>query len=206
MNIRAAATNDSQAASGILVREGERFAFLGASITEQGWNTPNGYLRLVVAALSRNGVEVTPIPAGVSGDTSRAMLTRLDRDVLAKKPDWVVIDAGRNDVWHGAVPLDEYKRNMTAMVTRLENAGVRVVLQTITPIGEDLSNDFNRKLAPCNRFLKTLAQEKGCLLADLNHSAALLLQSKTGTDNLLTIDGVHMNDRREIVCCDTQGA
>jgi len=189
-----AATTDKPA-SGILIKKGEWFAFLGASITEQGWNNANGYIRLVAAALARNGAEITPILAGVSGDTSRDMLARLDRDVIGKKPDWVAIDAGRNDLWHGSVPFEEYKRNMTTIVTRLQEAGVHVVLQTITPIGEDLNNDFNQELASPNQFLRSLAEEKHCLLADLSGLTIVVLKAKTGEDNLLTTDGVHMNDR-----------
>jgi lysophospholipase L1-like esterase len=180
---------------GIIVKPGQKVAFLGASISEFGWRHPGGYIKLTVDALKANGVEIVPIPAGVSGNTSADMLARLDRDVIGKKPDWMTVDAGGNDVWHGTVPFDQYMENMTAIVDRAQAAGIHVILQTCTPIGEDQNNEFNPKLAYYNQFLRYLAAHKHCVLADLNADTLAILKTKTGTDNLLTTDGVHMNDR-----------
>jgi len=191
----AAAAPSSAPASGTVLHSAERLAFLGASITEFGWNHPTGYVRLAVGALQQHGVDIVPVPAGVSGNTSRDMLARLQRDVLDKKPDWVTIDAGGNDVWHGDVPFDEYMVNMTAIVDRAQAAGIHVILQTCTPILEDLDADFNKKMAYFNQFLRYLAVQKHCLLCDENGAAIAILKTKTGKDNVLTTDGVHMNDR-----------
>ena len=62
--------------------------------------------------------KIEVIPAGVGGNTSKDMLARLDRDVLSKKPDWMTLSCGVNDVWHGAtgVPLDQYQQNITSIV------------------------------------------------------------------------------------------
>jgi lysophospholipase L1-like esterase len=184
---------------GIMVKPGDRFAFFGASITEQGMSHPTGYIELVLKALSDNGAAIVPIAAGVSGNSSRDMLARLDRDVIAKKPDWVTIDAGGNDVWHGDVPFDEYMANMTAIVDKAQTAKIHVVIQTCTPIMEDLNGPFNTKMAYYNQFLRYLAQQKHCVLADLNGDALTILKAKTGPDNLLTTDGVHMNERGDRV-------
>src|SRR5262245_24525471 len=70
----------------IAVKDGEKIAFLGDSITAYGAATPAGYVRLVMAGLEANGVKATAIGAGVSGHKSNDMLARLDRDVLSKKP------------------------------------------------------------------------------------------------------------------------
>ena len=71
------------------------------------------------------------------------------------------------------------------------------MLLTSTMIGEDQSNSNNQKLIPYNDFLKDLAKEKGCLLADLNSDmqAAVIAAEggKAGSINTLTVDGVHMN-------------
>ena len=42
------------------------------------------------------------------------------------------------------------------------------MLLTSTMIREDQGNPLNQKLEGYNEFLKTLAKEKKCLLADLN--------------------------------------
>ena len=183
-------------AGDILVKEGQKIAFMGDSITQAGAG-PNGYVRLVISGLEAAGVKATMIPAGISGHKSNQMLGRLERDVLSKKPDWMTLSCGVNDVWHGAngVPLDQYKQNITKIVEQCQAAGIKVMILTSTMIGEDQPNPNNQKLMAYNEFLRTLAKEKGCPLADLNADMQAAIE-KAGADKkakVLTSDGVHMN-------------
>jgi lysophospholipase L1-like esterase len=177
------------------LRSGDSIAFLGDSITEGGWNSPVGYVRLVMSALEANGIKAKAIPAGVSGHKSNNMLERLRRDVLDKKPTWMTLSCGVNDVWHGAngVPLPQYKTNITAILDQAQAAGIRVVVLTATVITEQEDNPNNQKLVPYNDFLRALAREKGCLLADLNADMWAALKASPGKRDVLTGDGVHMN-------------
>ncbi len=180
----------------IAVSSGQKIAFLGDSIT-QGGVGPQGYVTLVIRGLEANGVKATMIPAGISGHKSNDMLGRLEKDVLSKKPDWMTLSCGVNDVWHGAngVPLDKYKENITKIVEQCQSAGVKVMILTSTMIGEDQPNPNNQKLMAYTEFLRTLAKDKKCLLADLNADMQAAI-AKAGPDkkgNLLTGDGVHMN-------------
>lgn len=186
------------ARSEIAVQGGQTLAFLGDSITQGGWGSRNGYVRLIVAGLATNGVGVKPVPAGISGHKSNQMLERLERDVLSKKPDWMTLSCGVNDVWHGekGVPLDQYKTNIAAIVDRCQQAGVQVVLLTSTPIGENLDNANNAKLATYNDYLRSLAKEKKCRLADLSADFQTAIKARVTegrTGNGFTTDGVHMN-------------
>ena len=103
-----------------LVKNGEKIAFLGDSITQGGQGSPLGYVRLAISGLAANGVKTEMIGAGISGHKSNDMLGRLQRDVIDKKPNWMTLSCGVNDVWHGAngVPLDKYKENITAIVDK----------------------------------------------------------------------------------------
>ena len=110
----------------------------------------------------------------------------------------MTLSCGVNDVWHGerGVKLEDYKTNITAIVDKAQGAGVKVMILTSTMIKEDQSNDLNQKLLPYNEFLRELAKEKSCLLADLN----LEMQEELKTfpadaqkGKQLTSDGVHMN-------------
>lgn len=177
------------------VKTGEKIAFLGDSITQGGANNASGYVRLVISGLEANGIKATMIPAGISGHKSNQMLERLDKDVLTKKPDWMTLSCGVNDVWHGVngVPLDAYQKNITAIVDRAQAAGIKVMILTATMIREDASNSENQKLAPYNDFLRTLAAEKKCLLADLNADMQAALKPGKHHEPQLTSDGVHMN-------------
>jgi lysophospholipase L1-like esterase len=188
--------NNPAPAAAILVKDGDKVAFLGDSITANGWSDPRGYVQLIVDALAQEGIKITPIPAGVSGNTSKDMLARLQADVLDKKPDWMTLSCGVNDVWHGdrGVDLDTYKQNITAIVDRALAAGIRVIILTSTPISEE-DNTANRKLSAYNDFLRQLAKERKLPLADLSAGfhAALGDVPRTNASRDLTLDGVHMN-------------
>ena len=200
----------------IAVKSGEKIAFLGDSITQAGWGDATGYVKLVMSGLAANGVNAEAIPAGISGHKSNQMLARLDHDVLSKKPQWMTLSSGVNDVWHGAngVPLDDadaaakpaepakegeaergtYKKNITAIVNQATAAGVKVVMLTATVIHEKIDNAENAKLAPYNEFLRTLAKEKKLPVADLNAMFQEQIKAANTPDKkLLTSDGVHMN-------------
>ncbi len=183
------------ASAEIAVKDGQKVAFLGDSITQGGWDNPAGYVRLVVAGFAANGINVIPVPAGIGGHKSNQMLERLRRDVLEKQPDWMTLSCGVNDVWHGAngVPLDQYRTNITAIVDQCEAAGVKVVILTATVIGEELANANNQKLAPYNEFLRSLAKARGCRLADLNALFQENIKASAKPGRVLTSDGVHMN-------------
>jgi lysophospholipase L1-like esterase len=182
----------------ILVKEGEKIAFLGDSITAAGYSNAGGYVQLIGAGLAANGAKVELIGAGWSGHKSNQMLERLERDVLSKKPQWMTLSCGVNDVWHGpnGIPLPDYEKNITAIVDRAQQAGIKVVILTSTMITEDQQNPNNQKLVPYNDFLRKLAKEKNCQFADLNADMQAALadarKSPTAKGNLLTTDGVHM--------------
>ncbi len=181
------------------VKSGDSVAFMGDSITNQGWGTPSGYVRLIEAAFKANDLNVTLHPAGIGGHKSNDMLNRLDKDVISKKPTFMTLSCGVNDVWHGArgIPLDAYKKNITEIVDKAQAAGIKVVILTATMISEDPDGSNNKKLAPYNDFLRELAKEKNCKLADLNADMVKQVsdfRAKTGkTYNIMTYDGVHMD-------------
>jgi lysophospholipase L1-like esterase len=181
--------------SQIAIKSGDKIAFLGDSITQGGKSSPSGYVNLVSQGLAANGVTVEVIGAGISGHKSNQMLDRLEKDVLSKKPQWMTLSCGVNDVWHGqnGVLIDDYKKNITAIVDQAQAAGIQVVILTSTMIGEDQANPNNQKLIPYNEFLRTLAKEKNCRLADLNTlMQAEVSKANTPGKNALTGDGVHM--------------
>src|SRR5690349_17494201 len=100
LTMAAALLTGTLQAGEIAVKDGQKIAFLGDSIT-QGGTGPDGYVTLTIRGLEANGVKATAIPAGISGHKSNDMLARLERDVLSKKPDWMTLSCGVNDVWHG---------------------------------------------------------------------------------------------------------
>lgn len=198
MTVAVALMAGSVCTAEIVVKDGEKIAFMGDSITQAGAR-PGGYVTLVISGLEANGVKAPRVAAGISGHKSNQMLARLEKDVLSKKPDWMTLSCGVNDVWHGArgVLLPEYKVNITKIVDQCQKADIKVMILTSTMIGEDEPNERNQKLAPYNAFLRELAKEKKCLLADLNADMQAAVKKAGGgkdkKSRILTGDGVHMN-------------
>lgn len=176
------------------IKTGDSVAFLGDSITQQGNNAPGGYLHLVANGLKADGVIISIIPAGISGHKSDQMLARVEKDVLAKNPQWMLLSCGVNDVWHGerGIQLEAYKTNISEIVRSAQEAGVKVMLLTSTMIREDQQGEENQKLIAYNDYLRVLAKEKGCLLADLNRSMQEAVEKSKTTGEKITTDGVHM--------------
>lgn len=209
---------------GLLVKQGEKIAFLGDSIT-QGGNKKNGYITFVMDALNKEGLKVTHVPAGKSGNRSPDMLARLDQSVISKDPDWMLLSCGVNDVWHytlklgnrtfTGVPLEDYRKNIREIVDKAETSGIKVMILTSTMIGEDPEKETNKKLEPYNEFLRELAQEKSLPLADLDRDMRAALKKipdqegkavmfgepgyQRNIKNKLTTDGCHMNTRGNIM-------
>ena len=187
----------------LVPRSGEKVAFLGDSITAQGWTNPHGYVRLVVAGLQANGVTVEPIPAGVGGNTSADLLARLKRDVLDKKPDRMLVSSGMNDVIHGAkgIPLDQFKTNMTALVEQGQQSGIKMVLLTTTLAGK-WDSDASKKLGAYSAALREQAQAKKCQLVDL-YPVFVETAKTQDTIHGLTGDGVHLTPEGNILMART---
>jgi lysophospholipase L1-like esterase len=185
-----------------------RLVCLGDSITQMG-EAPGGYVSLLREWLAKAVPGSEVINAGISGNTSRDMLARFQKDVLDKKPDLITISVGVNDVWHGfdvahpngggpgGVSLPEYQKNVESMVSQAQAKGVKVVLLAATVIYEDLSNAQNAMGTQYNAALRRIAAGRHASFIDLQLPFRTLIHDyrlTTGArDNLLTTDGVHMN-------------
>lgn len=187
-----------------------RVVMLGDSIT-QGGEGPGGYVWLVRHYLNAlypsQNIEI--LNAGISGHKSTDMIARFQRDVLDKKPDLLTISVGVNDVWHGfydnhpngdgprGVKLEDYKKNVESMVSQAEKQGIKVVMLSTTVIYEDLKNRENAKVAGYNAALRDIAKRHNLTFVDFQKPFQNLIKTYRNTtgarDNLLTVDGVHMN-------------
>ena len=95
-------------------------------------------------ALKEKGLDVTIANAGVSGDTSSGGLARIDWSV----PDGtkgVILELGANDALRGIAP-EETRKNIEAMITRLKDRGIAVLLAGMMAppnMGADYAARFN---------------------------------------------------------------
>jgi len=180
----------------LVVKDNDSIVFLGDSITFWGHVQASGFCQLVLSAFKANGLTVTSFNAGVRGQNSGGMLQNVAPQVLARNPTFMTLSCGINDVL-GNCPLDRYKADMTSIVDQAQAAGIKVMLLTATMIGEDVNNEKNLKLAPFNDFVRQLAKDKKCLLADVSIDLLAAIKPAHGgrpqAPGQLTWDGVHMN-------------
>src|SRR6187402_1801554 len=89
------------AVTSMITKKTTRVVFFGDSITEAGAQ-PGGYIVRTKEALEKTGRggDYDLIGAGIGGNKVYDLYLRMDDDVLAQKPDVVVIWIGVNDVWH----------------------------------------------------------------------------------------------------------
>ena len=110
--------------------------------------------------LDEKGYQYRVDNQGVSGDTSTDGLARIG-NVIAAQPALVVLEFGGNDGLRG-VPVENTRRNLAEMVTRLQAADIPLVLAGITlppnygpdyvkpftAIYPDLARQYNVRLMP----------------------------------------------------------
>ncbi|QDT46230.1 Arylesterase precursor [Symmachiella dynata] len=104
----------------------------GDSVTGIYYHTGGrrAYTKLVQIALEKTKPRaiVQAINAGISGHTTRDALARIEKNVLAHKPDLVTVMFGLNDMTR--VPLFEYRDNLTKIIEMCRAAGAEVLLCT----------------------------------------------------------------------------
>jgi lysophospholipase L1-like esterase len=181
-----------------------RIVFLGDSITEAGAQ-PGGYVALVQDVLSKSkdkgAIEV--IGAGISGNRVPDLEARLQRDVLDKRPNLVVVYIGINDVWHSqqgkGTPKEDFEAGLRRVIGAIQKGGARVLLCTPSVIGErgQGENSLDKMLDEYSDVSRMVARETQSQLVDLR-TAFLDHLTKANPENkefgILTSDRVHLND------------
>ena len=120
----------------------DRLVFAGDSVTDVGRARPvgegrddstgRGYVRIIenmiASCYPELNIRITNV--GITGDRSRDLIERFDRDVIELSPDWVFICIGINDVWRqfdlpaitdSHVYPDEYEKNVEEMILKVKD-------------------------------------------------------------------------------------
>ena len=183
-----------------------RVIFFGDSITELGVK-PDGYITQLSKLIDEQGrsQKYELVGAGVSGNKIYDLYLRADNDVIAKKPDIVVIYIGVNDIWHKGLlgtgtDFDKFGKFYGALTDKFEAAKIRMVVCTPAVIGEriDFSNQFDGDLNLYSNWIRNFAAEKRLPLVDLRRS---FLEYNVGSNKnnaasgILTTDKVHLNKK-----------
>jgi acyl-CoA thioesterase I len=104
-----------------------RIAVLGDSLaTAYGVAVEEGFPAQLERRLQAEGYDCVVLDAGVGGDTTAGGLARLDW-ALADRPSHVIVELGGNDGLR-ALPPEQMEQNLDAIVERLRQDGVAVLL------------------------------------------------------------------------------
>ncbi len=153
-----------------------KIIFFGDSITDCGRDRQNekslgdGYVKILSDKLlplyPDRGIEL--VNKGVSGDRVSDLLARVDEDVIAQKPDAVVMMIGINDTWHKfkhdrELDLVKFEADFKTLLTKIKNAGIVLIFLEpfLLPAPDKfrLRPLFNKELAIINEIGLELADE-----------------------------------------------
>lgn len=173
----------------MIFENGDRIVFAGDSVTDMGSMNPvgegsrtdnlgHGYVRmldnLIHACYPELKVRITN--SGISGNNTRMLLERFDRDVVSLNPDWVSICIGINDVWRQfdspaipdkQVPEDEYEENLEKMILSVKDKVKGVIIMTPYLIEPSTADTMRAKMDIYGGICKKLAEKHGCRFVDL---------------------------------------
>jgi lysophospholipase L1-like esterase len=155
----------------MILQANQTLVFFGDSITDSGRDRSNltsfgnGYVAGVVERLQDRGIRF--INAGLSGDTTRNLLVRLETDVIAHQPDWVSVAIGVNDVWRSfgvgdrqdAVSIGEFEANYRQILERIRASAAKLILVEPFVIEVDKLEPFRAQVDLYSSVVAALARE-----------------------------------------------
>ena len=197
-----------------------RIIAFGDSIT-QASGQPEGqkWIDLVGARLRARfpGRDFVAINAGVGGNTSREGLDRIRTDVLAHRPDYVLVQFGGNDATTEStrhVTLEEYADNLEKIrESVVGETGGAVALLTFPPIIDEWhgwgDHEMYLEAGGCDRYIeqfrqvtRAFAERHGLLLIDLDQALKDACAAE-GAEKYILPDGVHLTENGNEVVADT---
>ena len=171
----------------MIIDPNSNLLFIGDSITDCGRARPvgegsggalgNGYVSLVDGLLNATYPErrIRIVNMGISGNTVRDLKGRWQRDVLDRKPDWLSIMIGINDVWRrfGArsqvkqhVPPDEYASTLEELISTTLPGLKGLVLMTPYFIEPDRADPMREMMDRYGETVRAMAGKYGAVFVD----------------------------------------
>jgi acyl-CoA thioesterase I len=155
---------------------------LGDSLTEgYGVEAHQAYPAIIEDRLQKEGVSSKVINAGISGETSGELLSRIDR-VLLLKPDIVILCTGANDGFQG-MDLHLIQHNISRIIQIFKEHHVTVVLAGM----KMLVNYGPAYTVPYARLYAEIADQEKILFIPF------FLEGIAGNPELNLSDGIHPN-------------
>ena len=187
---------------------------LGDSITKgvrSGVKPEETFAALLEISLKKQGVQAEVVNVGIGGERTDMALARLEKDVIALKPQIVTIMYGTNDSYVDKGSTEprltgaEYQKNLAALCDKLRAAGITPVLMTEPRWGPEARNGLdenpNGRLEKYMEECRALAKDRKLPLVD--HFAQWTKAESEGTKIAdWTTDQCHPNPAGHRVMAD----
>lgn len=187
------------------LKKRQTIAFVGDSITSDRTSYFN-----ILKKIYEKDDKLTFVDAAISGDKSDDAVMKFYLRTLNYKPDIVHILLGTNDLRHNndevaksAISLEEYKKNISYMMSILKAQNIKIVISQISPVlvggikkrfPEDNWTYDSEEICKLNRIIEEMADEYG---ANLN--AMEKIYCHYSPEALLLQDGLHLNEKGQFL-------
>lgn len=114
--------------------------------------------------LQLNHIAVRFVNAGVNGDTTEGMLSRFSRDVAQKKPSYVIVWGGINDLYYERKP-EKVMYNLAKLWRKAEEIGAKCIACTLAPVEDNPS--INELVRQTNRMIIDSCKANDMLCVDM---------------------------------------
>ena len=170
----------------ILPNSNDSIVFLGDSLTDEGeW----------VELLGNTNI----VNRGISGDTTRRILNRLDA-IIETKPKKIFLMVGINDFVNEKKSIEEVLSKYKIILEELQSKTpqTEVFIQSVLPVNNNLSYFLqdNQKVIQFNFKLQELATEFNYQYIDVFSDLA---DSENELDARYTTDGIHLNGKAYLI-------
>ncbi len=181
--------------------QGKTIVAVGDSLTDYGGDYA------YASVLSQSDYLGTPVVnAGVGGDTTRLVMNRFDKDVLALNPDVVTICLGMNDQAcliaskTPNTPFETYREHLTYFATELKKIDCDVIFVTPQPVvvgegfypegGGEYGLDYGYGFMDdfCN-IMREVALDTDSQIVDINYECDFV-----DVKQIVSSDGIHQTN------------
>ena len=181
----------------------QKIVCFGDSITETArtrniyYPGGSGYFNIIKSKVETFYIDynVEMINKGIGGNKTGDLVNRLERDVLAEKPDVVTMLIGINDLWHpydagDVIDFDQIEKNYRYLVETIRSNNIRLVV--MTPFLFPTNNHF---VGLMDSFYKLLSIIRSLIkeynLEHIDLYPILQKYAEIGGNASITKDGVH---------------